>query len=162
MGTLYIATPKTSHAITEVATSAAVKTVLQVATPSTTDIRVIGWGISFKGISATAEPGNVVLVDVDVAATVTSLTPDEWESDNAQASLCVGGTTATGYNASGEGSIAGSRFLDAQGVHPQTGYGVWFPEARHPSVKASRFLRIRTTFDVDINCIPWIVWEEPA
>jgi hypothetical protein len=162
VGALYIATPKTSHAVTEVATSAAVKTVLQVATPSTTDIRVHGWGISFKGISATAEPGNVVLVDVDVAATVTALSPDKWESDNAQASLCVSGTTATGYSASGEGTIGGSRFLDAQAVHPQTGYGVWFPEGRHPAVKASRFLRIRTTFDVDINCIPWVVWEEPA
>jgi hypothetical protein len=163
MGTLYIATPKTSHAITEVATSAAVKTVLQVATPSTTDIRVHGWGISFKGISATAEPGNVVLVDVDVAATVTDLTPEKWESDDAQASLCVGSAgNKTGYNASAEGTITASRFLDAQGVHPQTGYGIWFPEGRRSRVKPSRFLRIRTTFDVDINCIPWILFEEPA
>lgn len=162
MGALYLVTPKTSHAITEVATSAAVKTVLQVATPSTTTIRIHGWGISFKGISATAEPGNVVLGDYDVAATVTALSPEEWESDDLQASLCVSGTTATGYNASGEGSIGGSRFLDAQGVHPQTGYGVFFAEGRRPMVKASRFLRIRTTFDADINCIPWILFEEPA
>jgi hypothetical protein len=163
VGTLYIATPKTSNAITEVATSAAVKTVLQILTPSTTDIRVHGWGISFKGISATAEPGNVVLVDVDVAATTgTSLTPDKWESDDAPSSLCVGGTGATGYGFAAEGTITASRFLDAQAVHPQTGYGVWFPEGRRPKAKASRSLRIRTTFDVDINCIPWCVWEEPA
>lgn len=160
MGTLYIATPKTSHAITEVATSAAVKTVLQVATPSTTNIRVKAWGISFKGISATAEPGNVVLADVDVAATVTALTPDEWENSDSQASLCVSGTTATGYSASAEGTITDSRFLDPQAVHPQVGYSVWFDKG--PLVKASRFLRIRTTFDVDINCIPWVIWEEPA
>ena len=162
MGTLYLATPKASHAIVEVATSAAVKTVLQVATPSTTDIRVHGWGISMKGISATAEPGNVVLGDFDVAATVTTLTPEEWESDDAQASLCVGGAALTGYNATAEGTIAGSRFLDPQSVHPQSAYGVFFPEGRRPKVKASRFLRIRTTFDVDVNCIPWILFEEPS
>jgi hypothetical protein len=162
MGTLYIASPKTSHAVTEVATSAALKTVLQVATPSTTDLRVHGWGISFDGVTSTNPAGLVVLVDTDVAATVTSLTPDEWESDDSQNSLCVGGAALTGYNASAEGSITASRFLDPQNIHPQSGYGVWFPEGRRPRVKPSRFLRIRCTFSVDVNCVPWIVWEEPS
>lgn len=162
MGSLYLAIPKSSHDLVEVATSAALKTVLQVATPSTTDIRVVGWGISFDGIVVTNPAGRVQLVDVDVAATVTSLTPEEFGSDDNQSSLCVGGTSATGYNATAEGSIAGSRLLDGQNVHPQGGYSIWFPERARPRVKASRFLRIRTTFSVDINCIPWIVFQEPA
>jgi hypothetical protein len=162
VGYLYMATPKTSHAITEVATSAAIKTVLQVATPSTTDIRIHGWGISFDGIDPVAAPGQVTLIDTDVAATVTTLTPELWESGFGQASLCVGGTSATGYNASAEGAIGASRILDPQEVHPQTGYAVWFPTGRHPAVRASRFLRIRTLFAVTINCVPWIVYEEPA
>jgi hypothetical protein len=162
MGTLYIATPKTSHAITAGATTTAVKTVLQVATPSTTDIRVHGWGISFKGVAAADPPGEVTLIDTNVAATVTSLTPDKWESDLSQASLCVGGAALTGYNASAEGTITASTILDPQEIHPQAGYGVWFPAGRHPSVRASRFLRIRTLFTVTVNCVPWIVWEEPA
>lgn len=163
MGTLYIACPPGATADpTEVATTTALKTLLQVATPSTTDIRIHGWGISFDGIAAADAPGKVVLTDTGGAATVTTLTPDKWESDDAQASLCVGGTSATGYNASVEGTPGTSRILDAQNIHPQTGYSVWFPEARHPRVKASRFLRIRVTFAVTINAIPWIVWEEPA
>lgn len=160
MGGLYMATPKTSHALTEVATGTTVKTVLQVATPSTTDIRVVAWGISFDGTSATAEPGHVVLIDTDVAATVTSLTPEEWGSDDNTASLCVGGAALTGYNATAEGTIAGSRVLDPQVVHPQTGYTVWLPEK--PRVKASRFLRIRCTFAATVNCVPWVLWQEPA
>jgi hypothetical protein len=52
--------------------------------------------------------------------------------------------------------------VDGLQLHPQTGYSVWFPEARHPRIKPSRFLRVRTLFAVSINCIPWIVWEEPA
>jgi hypothetical protein len=162
VGTLYMAIPKASHAIVEVATGTAIKTLLQVATPSTTDIRVHGWGVSFDGISATAAPGVLTLVDVDVAASVTTLTPEEWESDDAQASLCVGGASATGYNATAEGTIAGSRILDGQEVHPQTGYSVFFAEGRRPRVKPSRFLRVRALFAADVNSVPWVLFEEPA
>jgi hypothetical protein len=159
---LYIAIPKVSNAIVEVATSAALKTLLQLATPATTDIRVVAWGVSFDGIVATNPAGVITLIDVDVAATVTAQTPDKWESDDLQASLCIGGVSATGYNASAEGSIAASRILDGQNVHPQTGYSIWLPEHSWPRVKASRFLRIRALFSVDINCIPWIIFKEPA
>lgn len=146
-----------------VATSAAVKTVLQVLTPSTTDIRVHGWGCSFAGIVATNPAGIVTLSDVDVAATSgTSITPEEWGSDLLTASLCVGGTGATGYGFTTEGTVgATTRILDSQLVHPQSAYAVWFPEGG-PRVPPSRSLRIRTTFSVDINCIPWVVFEEPA
>lgn len=158
----YLLIPKASHDLVEVATSAALKTLLQLATPSATDIRVIAWGLSFDGISASAAPGRCQLVDVDVAATVTTMTPEKWGSDDAQASLCVGGAAASGYNATAEGTIAGSRLLDAQNVHPQTGYSVWFPERDRPRVKASRFLRIRAFFAADVNALPWILFEEPA
>lgn len=159
---LYLAIPNTSNALVEVATGTALKTLLQVATPSGTDIRVIAWGVSFDGVVVTDPPGQVTLIDVDVAASVTTLTPTEYGSDDNQASLCVGGASATGYNASGEGTITGSRILGGEEIHPQTGYEVWIPERYQPRVKASRFLRIRALFSVSINSIPWILWQEPA
>ena len=163
MGSLYMAMPKASDAIVEVATSAAIKTVLQVATPSTTNIRLIAWGVSFDGIVVTNPSGVVTLIDTDVAATTgTSLTPEEWGNVDSQNSLCIGGTALTAYNLTVEGTITGSNLIDGQNVHPQTGYSIWFPERFRPLVKASRFLRIRTLFSVDINCIPFIIWEEPA
>lgn len=155
---LYLAVPKSSHAAVEVATGAAIKTLLQVATPSTTDIRVVAWGISFDGASGAI--GVVTLIDTDVAATVTTLTPEEWESEDMQASLCVGGASATGYNASAEGTITASRILDPQELDPRTGYSIWFP--KWPKVKASRFLRIRALFAADVNALPWIIFSEPA
>lgn len=158
----YLAIPKSSHALVEVATGTAIKTLLQVATPSTTNIRVVAWGVSFDGIVVTNPAGQVTLIDTDVAATVTTLTPEEWGNADSQASLCVGGTTATGYSATAEGTIAGSTILDGQNVHPQTGYSIWFPERERPIVKASRFLRVRALFSVDINGIPWVLWQEPA
>ena len=165
MGTLYKAIPVATSApfaVIEVATSAALKTVLQVATPSTTGIKLVGWGVSFDGIVVTNPAGKVELLDGDVAATVTTLTPEEYGVSQAQNSLCIGGTALTGYNASAEGTLTGSVLLDAQNVHPQTGYAVYFPENAQPRILLSRFLRIRTTFSVDINVIPWILWEEPA
>lgn len=162
MGTLYLATPKASNAIVVVASTTALKTVLQVATPSTTDIRVHAWGISCKGTVATEAPGECTLIDTDVAATVTTLTPEKWQSAFAPASLCVGGTALTGYNGSAEGTIGASTILDPQTVHPQSAYGVWFPEGSQPRVGASRFLRVRTLFAVTVNVVPWIIYEEPA
>lgn len=160
MANQYLAIPKASHAIVEVATGTAIKTLLQVATPSTTDIRLLAWGISFDGITSTNAPGVITLVNVDVAATVTTLTAEKWSSTDSQLSLCVGGASATGYNASAEGTIADSVIIDGQDIHPQTGYSIWLPE--RPRIKASRFLRIRALFAVDVNAIPWLLWEEPA
>ncbi len=164
MGTLYMAIPRDTAApfdLLTVATTTALKSVLQVA-PAGTDIRIHGWGISFAGVAAADPPGEASLVDCAVASTAgTSLTPEEWEGTDGQASLAVGGTALTAYNLTSP-TETGVRFLDGQLVHPQTGYGVFFPEARHPAVKAGRFLKIRTTFSVSINSVPWILWEEPA
>jgi hypothetical protein len=162
MSGTYIAIPKASHAVVEVATGTAIKTLLQVATPSTTGLYVVAWGISFDGIVVTDSPIPVSFIDVDVAATVTSFTPEKWGDDNDEASLCVGSTTATGYNATVEGTIGASRLLDAQEVHPQSGYSLWYPDSnkKMPRVKLSRFLRIRSLAPAGVNCIPWIIWEE--
>lgn len=159
-GAEYQAIPKASHASLEVATGTALKTVLQVATPATTGIVICGWGVSFDGTSGAAAPGQCDLVDVDVAATVTSLTPEKFLSANLPASLCVGGVSATGYNGTAEGTITDSRLLDSDDCHPQTGYGVWFSDQDRPYVKPSRFVRVRTLYAATVNGIPWISWYE--
>jgi hypothetical protein len=166
MGTFYSVIPHNTgapFAAVEVSTTTSAKTLLQVGVPSTTAIRLVGWGVSFDGVTATDPPGVCELLDCtsSSAATVTSFTPDLWDNPQAQASLCVGGTTATGYNASNEGTLTAARLLDCQEVHPQTGYSVWYPTERGPSVTISRQVRIRVTFSVSINAMPWIVWEEP-
>lgn len=165
----YIATPRGTSAPFEpvvVALAAATtKTVLQVAVPSTTDIRVIGWGVSFDGASGTGVPVICQLFDGDVTGgTMTSITPDLWGNPGSSASLCVGGASATGYNAATEGTQSAlPRTLDVQHVHPQTGYGVFFPEVRwQPRVAPSRFLKIRCKAPAIVNVIPWIIWTEPA
>jgi hypothetical protein len=159
----YIASAHTAAgALTRVATGTALKTLLQVGVPANQPINILGWGCSFRGVAAADPPGELYLLDSDVAATVTSLTPDLWRIPTGIASKCVGGTAATGINASVEGTITASRIIDPQQVHPQTGYSVWFPFGEQPRVESAsaRFLRIRANFSVNIDGVPWIVWDE--
>jgi len=139
------------------------KTVVQVATPSTTDIEVIAWSVSFDGASGTAVPVICQLLDGDVAAsTGTAFTPDLYGNNQQPASLCIGGAALTGYNFGTEGTMTAVTGIDAQHVHPQAGYGVWFPEGSRRRVGPSRFLRLRCLAPVAVNVIPAVYWAEPA
>jgi hypothetical protein len=159
----YIASPHTAAgALTRVATGTALKTLLQVGVPASRPINILGWGVSFRGVAAADPPGELYLILSDVAATVTSLTPDLWRQPGEAASACVGGAALTGINASVEGTITASILYDAQQVHPQSGYSCWFPQQREPRVynAAARYLRVRSNFSVNIDGVPWVVWDE--
>lgn len=143
-----------------VATGTAIKTLMQVATPSTKGITVFEWGICFDG-SAAATPGSVELIETDVAATSgTSVTPTKWGGHAGDVSLCVGGTGATNHSPSAEGTITAVRSFDSQLISPTNQYVKQFPLGREPFVPASKFLRVRVHFAASINAICWIIWEE--
>ena len=131
------------------------KTVLQVATPSTTDIRVMGWGLSFDGASGTAVPVIAHLIATDVGASgLTSQSPDNF---GAALTGHGGGVTPT------EGSITAVRMFDAQHVHPQAGYGIFWPGETHQTkIPVSRFVRIRCRAQAVVNVIPWVLFAEPS
>ena len=153
------ASPTTAAQVV-VATGTSIKTLLQIATPSTIDIKVIEWGISFDG-SAAATPIKVELLQTDVAATSgTSLTPTIYGNPNAPASLCVGGTGATNFSPTVEGAITATRVFDAQLIAPTNQYVKQFPLGREPWIPVSKFLRVRVTAGASVNCYTYIVWDE--
>lgn len=160
---LYIAfngASPTTAAQVVVATGTAIKTLLQIATPSTRDIKVVEWGISFDGSTA-ATPIKCELLQTDVAATSgTSLTPTIYADPNAPASLCVGGTGATNFSPSAEGTITATRVFDAQLIAPTNQYVKQFPLGREPWIPVSKFLRVRVTAGATVNAYCYIVWEE--
>jgi hypothetical protein len=147
--------------------AATTKTVLQVNVPSAQDIRVLGWGLSFDGASGTAIPVICQLAECDTAATTgTSLTPDTWGNAISAASVCIGGTALTAYGCTVDTAPTVIRELDSQHVHPQSGYGVYWPatdtQPKCGNATAARFLRVRCTAPAIVNVIPWVIWAEPA
>lgn len=111
-----------------VATTTAI-TVIQVTTVASTFIEVTR-ASGNQSSSTTSTATALGLVKKTAAATVTSRTPDPL-SQGMQASKCVGGATATGINASAEGTDA-TNFLWHEGFNI-VGNGVLYlpmPEER--------------------------------
>jgi hypothetical protein len=152
----------TTAAPTAVTTGTAIKTLMQLAPPSTEDLKVVQWGITFDGTAAAA-PIKVELIETDVAATVTAYVASgivAWNQPNDPASLVTLSTTGSGYTATAEGTITATRMLDLQLVAPNGGYAVQFPLGREPVCRAAKFLRVRVTAAAAVNAVCWVIWEE--
>jgi hypothetical protein len=158
----------TTAAPVEVTTGTSIKTMLQLATPSTRQMQLISWGFTLDAAPATTGEGVIELVQTDVAATVTQhaaagLQPLE---PNCPASLLTLGTSATGYTATAEGTTTASRSFDtvkvsgvSNGAWPTSYAWQWMPDER-PTVAVSKFLRVRATFSAAVNMLCWVVWDE--
>ncbi|WP_225811342.1 hypothetical protein [Streptomyces spinosus] len=149
----------------KVTTGTSIKTMLQIATPSTRQIQLIAWGFTLDGVPSSA--GQVELIQTDVAATVTAHVASGVQplDPNAPASLMTLGTTGTGYTATAEGTVTATRTFDANLVPATAGATdinylyQWMPDER-PIVAVSRFLRVRATFGGAVNMSTFIVWDE--
>jgi hypothetical protein len=146
-----------------VTTGTAIKTMLQLATPSTTTIKIMQWSISFDG-SAAATPIKVELVETSAAATVTAFVAADitkLDDANAPPSLLTLSTTASGYTASGEGTPGTSRSLEIpQFIAPTAGLFIQYPLGQEIDVPVSKFVRIRVTAAAAVNCYCGVIWSE--
>jgi hypothetical protein len=152
----------TTAAFASVTTGATIKTMLQIATPATRILRVVSWGISFDGSSAAA-PIKCELMQTDVSATVTAHTStgvQPYNDPNAPASLATLGVNATGYTATVEGTITATRHFDLQYVAPTNQYNYQWPLDTEPQMLPSKFLRVRVTAAVAVNCYTWVLFAE--
>lgn len=156
----------TTAAQASVAVANGVKTMLQVATPSSRYITLISWGYSID--VAPAGIGTVELLQTDVAATVTAHLASGVQplDPGAPASLMTLGTSSTGYTASAEGTTTAARVFDAKKIPIAAGstdlsYSYQFMPDERPVVPISKFLRVRTTFTATTpTMLCWIVWDE--
>jgi len=156
----------TTAAQAAVTTGTAIKTMLQLATPSTRQIQLISWGFSIDDTAGA--DGVVELLQTDVAATVTAHVAAGVQplDPNAPASLLTLGTSATGYTSTSEGTPTACRVFDAVSLSATTAespytYTYQFMPDERPIVAVSKFLRVRATTPttaVDMRC--WICWDE--
>lgn len=146
-----------------VTTGTAIKTLLQVKPGATQIVRITEWGINFDG-SAAATPGIVELCVTDVAATVVAhvaagihkLDSEALASGDPTTSLFSVGTTATGYTASGEGTVGAVRQLDVQQISPTNQFLVQLPLGQEYIVNPGEFMRVRVKFGTAVNAICWV------
>lgn len=158
----------TTAAQQKVTTGTAIKTMLQLALPSTRQCQVIAWGFSLDAAPASTGVGVVELIETDVAATVTAHVASGVQplDPNVPASLLTLGTSATGYTATAEGATTASRTLDAEevagvsngGSPPRHRYQ-FMPDER-PTVAVSKFIRVRATFSAAVNMLCWVVIDQ--
>src|SRR5215207_6191253 len=148
-----------------VTTGTAIKTMLQISTPSTRQCQLIAWGFDLDYVATSV--GTIELIQTDVAATsgtahvaagVQPLDP------NAPPSLMTLGTGNTGFTFTVEGATTATRSFDVVRIgttNPTISYTYqWMPDER-PIIAVSRFLRVRCTFATAAsNLICWICWDE--
>ena len=166
--TAFNAPMATTAATAKVTTGTTIKTMLQIATPSTRQLQILSWGYSIDTAPATTGVGVVELLQTDVAATVTAHVASGVQpiDPNCTPSLMTLGTSATGYTATVEGSITATRLFDAQeiigvsdGMQQNYYSRDWMPDER-PIVAVSKFLRVRVTFSAAANMLCWVTWSE--
>jgi hypothetical protein len=159
----------TTAATAKVTTGTAIKTMLQISTPSTRQIQLISWGFSIDQPPATTSVGIVELIQTDVAATVTAHVAAGVQplDPNAPASLLTLGTANTGYTSSAEGTTTASRLFDVVQLDGLTAGGTanppytyqFMPDER-PIVAVSKFLRVRVTTGAAVNMLCWVCFDE--
>ena len=76
------------------------------------------------------------------------------------ASLVTLGTSASGFTASNEGTVATAIMYDVQFIAPTAQYVYQWPLGREPKVELSRFVRVRVTAGAAVNAYCWVTWGE--
>jgi hypothetical protein len=158
----------TTAAQQSVTTGTAIKTMLQLSTPSTRQIQLISWGYSID--DPAGADGVIELLQTDVAATVTAHVASGVQQldPNAPASLLTLGVANTGYTASAEGSTTATRVFDVQSLSSTSAEATanmsyvkqWMPDER-PIIAVSKFLRVRaTTPTTAADMRTFICWDE--
>jgi len=157
-----IGATSTSSTVAPISTSTAIKTLIQLQSSSSDKLTICQWWIEFDGTTA-APPVKVELLRTTTNATVTAYTSSDivkWSDANAAASSIALSTTASGYNASAEGTFGTVQTLEVHHVMPSSGILVQYPLGREPTVPASTNLRLRVTTATAYNAYAGIVWEE--
>lgn len=138
------------------------KVAIQLSTPSTLQLKVVEYGISFNG-SAAATPSTVTLAHAGAASTVSTghtASTIVAVGDNSKTSGLTMGTGNSGY---GNGAITTNtttKMFDAQFIAPTTQFVKQWPLGREPVLPASAFLQLRINTSATVSALAYILFEE--
>lgn len=150
MASVYSVTTEGEEALA----AATAETVVQLTGAAGVKAKLVEWGISFDGTSATAAPVVVRLLRQTTAGTASAATEVKWDPDAPTANV-------TSFHSFSAEPTAGE-VLATYNVHPQTGIVVQYPYGREPTIDnaTSSRLGLEVTAPAIVNATAYIVWEE--
>lgn len=149
-----------------ITTGTAVRTMMQLATNTTTpSIRYVEYWVEFDGSTA-ATPIRVELLRHTTVpqTTLTAYAAGDIakvNDPNAPASSVQLGTALSGFsNTTTETTPGTAVSLETHFVPPTSGIYVQFPLGREPEIQVAVFSRLRVTATAAVNCYAGLMWEE--
>lgn len=150
-----------------VTSGTSIKTMLQLATPSTAGLWIVAWGIIHDGHASCTSASAELISNATGGATVTALAAADITNLNRpsdETSLSViSSTTNGGFTSTNEQTLTAVDVLDSCYLVPTQAdrYVMQWPLGREPHVAISRWVRIRVTMAgnaTNVRC--WIEWGE--
>lgn len=135
--------------------AATAKTVLQLQAPTNQLVKILGYGVFFDGVTASAKPVDVRILRQTSAGTMST----GGASSVANRSETI--LSVSRYNASAEPTNAGvSAELDRITCHPQGWYEVRFPAGQEIVVGSVGYVGIECTAAAIVNVRAKFIFEE--
>lgn len=133
-------------------TGTTVQTLVQVTSPSGGFCYVVGWGISFEGVTAANEPVLVDLLRQTTAGTASSFTPVEL-NEGARAASSTAQNTFTAEPTAGD-------ILHPEYVDPEGAFSVIYEERLRPVFSNGGRVGLRGLANDTVNATAWLTFEE--
>lgn len=136
---------------------------IQLQVPSTMQIRIVEWGVSFNG-SAAATPHTVELAQANATTAVTtaytSTTLQPLNDPNAPGSKLT--LAGSGYYGAAVARTTAtiSRVFDSQFVAPTNQFIKLWPLGREPVAAVSSFVQLSANLQAAVTALAYIVFEE--
>lgn len=129
-----------------VLTAATAKTVLQLVAAANHRVLIDEFGVSFDGVSPTAEPVLVEVLRQTTAGTMSALTPTKNNSADDETIQTTAQHTASAEPTAGD-------VLWRQEIHPQTGWKEFRPLGKEWVVPGGTRLGVRCTAPAGVNVV---------
>lgn len=151
MASIYSATSEGEEGLA----AATAETVIALIGQTTVKAKLIEFGVSFDGVSTTAEPVQIRLIRATADGTGTAATVKPWDPDMTS-NQC---TAKHSYSAE---PTKESTPLASWEVHPQSGIVVQYPLGREPTLDnaTGSIMCIECTAPATVNVLAYLVWEE--
>jgi len=150
-----------------VTSGTAIKTMMQLATPATSTLTIVAWGIIHDGHASCTSASAELISHATGGATVTAYAAGDItllnQPNDLASQTVISSTTNGGYTSTNEQTLTAVDVLDSCYLVPTQAdrYVMQWPLGREPMVAISRWVRVRVTMAgnaTNVRC--WIEWGE--